>query len=132
MNTLRNLGLLGLLGLASACSGWKDLPQGNDGVIAVNLCKIENNQLYIDRGISIETSAVDTDGDGNYDEAFVTKGYTNVGLSNIKFESDIAKVTTHYVVPGVEPQKQMLTGFSDTKPMTPEYQRALKLICNGQ
>lgn len=130
MKTLRNLGLIGLLGLASACGSEDHLVKENNSVRSVNLCKIANFPLSSSTE-SVETNAIDNDGDGNYDEAFVTRGYVNVNLG-VLVNNQVAKATTHYVAQGVEPNQQKYTGFPDTKPMTPEYQRALKLVCNPQ
>ncbi len=128
MDTLRKLGLIGLLGLASACGSEDQLVKENP-IPTGRICKIAN--YHMDGAKSIGTTAIDTNRDGNYDEAFVTRGYINVNLDAF-VDNGIAEATTHYVAQGVDPSKQKFTGFSDTKPMTPEYQRALKLVCDGQ
>lgn len=134
MRMIHKLGLVGLLGLASYNDiVVKEQVQGNQGVQIRTLCR---NELTGFSG-RVKTPdfqsvihAIDTDGDGRYDEMFVTSGHA-IYMGALKADK-IARATTHYVTPGLGPDRQYLTGFPDTKPMTPEYQAALRVVCRGQ
>lgn len=126
-----------MLGLAGCGFGGEEkLVQRNQGVRVQNHCKIQPlSYSGSDKAkmpdFQPETQAIDTDGDGRYDEAFVVRDYMNMNMSSLPVDS-VARATTHYVAPGLGPDRQYLTGFPDTKPMTPEYQAALGLVCRGQ
>ena len=133
MKTIHQLGLAALLTLATGCS---DLVKGTN-IVKRNenareptgyVCSIESDPHKFPF-----TRAVDTNGDGHFDEAFVTKGYyLGPGLAQYDSDNGIARATTHYVAPGIAPDQQLYTGFPDTKPLSPRYQAALQLVCNGQ
>ena len=135
MTMIRNLGLAALLTLANACSDeikGTNIVKRNSNVGLKVGCSIDNH--FARQGTLPFTLVVDTDGDANFDEAFVTKGYV-MRLSGIAIygsNNEIARATTHYVAPGVSEDKQLLTGFPNTKQMTPEYRAALKLACSAE
>ncbi len=128
MLNFKTLGLLGLLGLVSACAE-RGLIKETPNVRIENQCKI---QRYGSSGTPRqEIHAVDTDGDGNFDEVFVTKGYSGLHLGNLT-ENNVAQVTAHYITSGLPKERQVMTGFPQTETMTDDYQLALQIICNSQ
>lgn len=133
MSLVQKLGILSLPALIS-CSHEDRLVKRNQDVRGKAHCVIQN---YI-RGDSImkdsvlSTHAIDTNGDGHFDEAFVTVGYSNLAFIHYENSNEIARATTHYVAPDVAPEQQLFTGFPNTKSMSSEYQRALQLVCNGE
>lgn len=135
MKTLQKLGLAALLTLVGACSdeiAGTNLAKRNPKVNAKVTCSIDNH--FVGQGTLPFTRAVDTDGDGRFEEAFVTKGYF-IGQSNVTIyqnDNEITRATTHYVARGITEDKQFLTGFPQTVEMSPQYQEALDLACNGQ
>lgn len=124
MKTLQKIGLAALLTIAGACSNeitGTNLAKRNPKVNAKVVCSIDNH--FVGQGTLPFTRAVDTDGDGRFEEAFRTVGYF-MGQSNVNIyrtDNEIARATTHYVAPGVTEDKQFLTGFPKTVEMTPEY-----------
>jgi len=64
-----------------------------------------------------------------FDEVGISEGYSSAELS--AYEKYLPLVVNHYVAPRVPADKQRLTYFPNTKPLTPEYQQALELVCTG-
>lgn len=130
MKILQNLGLVALLGLAPACS--ESPVKRNENLEVKKSCIIEYRFLSSGTVNGRSTHAVDTNGDGQFDEAFATEGYLTINPSDYQANLAIARATTHYVAPGITESEQTMTGFPHTVQMSPEYRAALRLLCNGQ
>lgn len=137
----QKLGLAALLAITGACADdikGVNLAKRNPKVGVEASCTIDHrmslhDQMGRNRGTLSFTHAVDTNGDGIFDESFVTEGYFmgNSGTTTYQQDNEIVHATTHYVAPGITEDEQLLTGFPRTTQMSPEYQSALRLACNG-
>lgn len=127
MNMMQRVGLLALIALG-ACRGEEPIVKRNPAVTVKSTCFIDNHTAG--NGTSLFTQAIDTTGDGRFDEVFVIRGYS----PSRDYESNnaTARATTHYVAPSIVPDQQLLTGFPDARAMPPDYQAALQLVCRGQ
>ncbi len=133
MSLIQKLGILSLPALIS-CSPEDRIVKRNQDVQIKNHCVIENYAMgnSINGDHTLSTHAIDTNGDVHFDEAFVIREHTNLSLFDYENSNEIAIETTHYVVPGLAREQQLLTGFPDTAPMFSEYEQALQLVCSGE
>lgn len=133
MSLVQKLGILSLPALIS-CSPEDRLIKRNKNVQEKAHCVIENYVMgnSINGDHTFSTHAIDTNGDGHFDEAFVIRDYPNHSLFDYENSDEIAFATTHYVAPGLAREQQLLTGFCDTKSMFSEYEKALQLVCSGE